>query len=287
MCDIIQNFKQQNNSSNGNLIHGKNILAKINSKTKIHILEKVIPHYNEFKSINNDLIGYDDQIIKDRVECLNSYYEKLESNNYDSEFTSQSKFRPTILEEFMFYLFRDYLEEKKNEIGNEANQVLKLGSPKAYSNLYFKAKNIADFINSPQIGINQKDQDFAIYRTLELKIDNKVFQTNIPIISIENKTYIDKTMLEGSIATAEKIKSGNPYSFFCIVTESYDVSFDVDPAYSRIDQIYVLRKSKRSESSNQPIHPDVVIKLFKDSKEHFEKDWSDIENKMRNFGQII
>ena len=285
MIDLIQKFKEQIN--NQNLIHGKNILAKINSNNRIDILEKVIPHYNEFRSVNKNLIGFKDQIITKRVECLNSYYEYLKSKNYDQVFSSQSKFRSTILEEFMFYLFRDYLEEKKNEIGNTATEVLKLGSPKAYTNLYFKAKNVGEFINSPQIGINQKDQDFSIYMTLKLKIGNEVFRTNIPIISIENKTYIDKTMLEGSIATAEKIKSGNPYSYFCIVTERYDVSFDVDPAYSRIDQIYVLRKSKRSESRNKKIYPDVVIKLFKDSKEHFEKNWSDIEHKMKNFGRII
>ena len=38
---------------------------------------------------------------------------------------------------------------------------------------------------------------------------------------------------------------GNPYALFFIVTENYDVSLDVDPAYSRIDQVFVLRKCTR------------------------------------------
>ena len=291
MGNISENFKQQisANLNSSYLIHGNNILAKINDNRKIDVIESVIPKYNIYKSVNENLIGYTDEIIIERVESLNNYYDYLKSNSYDTAYTSQSKFRSTILEEFMYYIFRDFLNEKKDGIESDGSDVLKLGSIKAYTNLYFKAKNAIEFINSPQIGINQKDQDFSIYRTLKLKVENKDFNTNIPIISLENKTYLDKTMLEGSIATAEKIKSGNPYSFFGIVTETYDVSFDVDPAYSRIDQIYVLRKSKRREAerNNEPIHAEVFINLFNDSRYHFERDWSDIENKMNNSGVII
>ena len=291
MSDITDNFKHQmsDNVNSHYLIHGNNILAKINDNRKIDVIEKVIPQYNIFKAFNNALIGYSDDIIAQRVDSLNVYYDYLKENSYDTEYTSQSKFRSTILEEFMYYIFRDFLNEKKADIEDGGNDVLKLGSIKAYTNLYFKAKNIVEFINAPQIGINQKDQDFSIFRTLKLKVENKSFNTNIPIISLENKTYLDKTMLEGSIATAEKIKSGNPYSFFGIVTETYDVSFDVDPAYSRIDQIYVLRKSKRrdAERENEPIYSEVFISLFNDSKYHFERDWSNIEAKMNNRGTIM
>ena len=103
---------------------------------------------------------------------------------------------------------------------------------------------------------------------------------NVPVVSIECKTYIDKTMLEGSIATAEKIKSGNPYCLFLVVTEWYDVSYEVDPAYSRIDQIYVLRKQKRKANKNNPINYTVVNDLL-------ERDWSNIEQKLTETGKIL
>ena len=93
-------------------------------------------------------------------------------------------------------------------------------------------------------------------------------------------------MLEGIISTAEKIKTGNPYSMFIAVTENYDVDLKVDPAYSRIDQIYVLRKSKRKEQWKD-IDADVVIRLFKEVKEHIERPWSDVEQKMRTEGIIL
>src|SRR5690606_17591691 len=147
---------------------------------------------------------------------------------------------------------------------------LNVGAIKAYSNLYFTAKNLENFINEPSVGINTKDQDFAIYRPLNLTIqDIGQHSTNIPVVSIECKTYIDKTMLEGSIATAEKIKSGNPYSLFIIITETYEVDLKVDPVYSRINQIYVLRKSKRKDLK-QPIYADVLIDLVNLVKTHLE-----------------
>lgn len=288
MNSLVDNFKQQMSDSvfKNYLIHGNNILAKINDKRKLEVIEKVIPKYTEFTNLNSKLRGYSDEIISLRVKSLNTYYDFLKENSYDKEYTSQSKFRSTILEEFVYYIFRDFLDEKKSEIQGLAKNVLKLGSIKAYTNLYFKAKNVVEFVNAPKIGINEKDQDFSIFRTLKMEVENNTFLTNIPVISLECKTYLDKSMLEGSIATAEKIKSGNPYSFFGIVAETYDVAFEVDPAYSRIDQIYVLRKSKRKDVE-KPIHADVFIKLFTDSKYHFERDWSDIEAKMNKRGVII
>ena len=135
--------------------------------------------------------------------------------------------------------------------------------------------------------INVKDQDFAIYRTILIKADGEQKLINVPVVSIECKTYIDKTMLEGSIATAEKRKNGNPYCLFLVVTEWYDVSYEVDPAYSRIDQIYVLRKEKRRSNKKKPIDFVVVKDLFRFVKYHLERDWSSIEQKLTEEGKIL
>ena len=66
-----------------------------------------------------------------------------------------------------------------------ADEKLKLGSKKAYTNLFFSGSNFYNFIESPQIGIHQKDQDFAIYRPISISIGNsKSINTNLPIVSI-------------------------------------------------------------------------------------------------------
>lgn len=272
-------------------IHAANILQKYKQfdslkESQQKAINKMLPEYLKFLKGNLSIKGYSKRNIIKRTKLLNNYFDFININKYDTIFTSQGKFRPTIMEEFMYLLFKDLISEVKNEI-NDANDILQIGGTKAYTNIYFAAKNLKEFIASPRIGVNQKDQDFAIYRSINLNIeDSNKFHANLPVVSIENKTYIDKTMLEGSIATAEKIKSGNPYSLFLIVTETYEVDLSVDPAYSRIDQIYVLRKSKRKDVK-QPIFAEVLYDMVNLVQNFLKRNWSDIEYKMKNQGKII
>jgi hypothetical protein len=271
------------------LCHANNIFVKWNdsklTKKQREALENIVQQYYTYLKSNIDLDGFSEEDITKRVKYLNEYYNYYNEKGYDYIFTSQGKFRSTILEEFMFILFKDYIDYLKREYKDDSNAIHG-GAAKAYTNLYFTSTNFENFVKAPTIEINVKDQDFAIYREFDLKINEKTKHLRIPIVAIEDKTYIDKTMLEGIIATAEKIKNGNPYALFIAVAENYDVDLSVDPAYSRIDQIYVLRKCKRKEAWAD-IDPAVVIKLFNEVKKHIERPWSDVESKMRKEGVII
>ena len=90
-----------------------------------------------------------------------------------------------------------------------------------------------------------------------------------------------------NLNSIEKIKNGNPYCLFLVVTEWYDVSYEVDPAYSRIDQIYVLRKEKRRSNKKKPNDFVVVKDLFGFVKYHLERNWSSIEQKLTEEGKIL
>ncbi len=184
----------------------------------------------------------------------------------------------------MAILFRDLVEEtRKKHPGGR----LRLGAVKAYANLYFYSKDFDAFVEKPTIGLNLKDQDFAIYRDIELQVDGGgSVVASLPIVAVECKSYIDKTMLEGSVATAEKIKAGNPYTLFCMVSEQYDVSMNVDPAYSRIDQIYILRKKTRREPWKD-IDADVVISFVRLVENHLVRPWSDVAKKLTDTGMLI
>lgn len=289
MIDDLLIFLDKQRMKYHQLRHANNLFCKWKdrkiTKKQSDALCEILPQYCKYLKGNLSLVGYSDDIIKKRVELVNAYYNFFYDNEYDNIFSSQGKFRPTILEEFMFLLFKDYIEYIKKEYNDEAD-VINSGAAKAYTNLYFTSPNFKKFIESPSIEINLKDQDFAIYRDFDLTINEKKHHIRIPIVAIENKTYIDKTMLEGIIATAEKVKNGNPYSKFIVVSENYDVDLTVDPAYSRIDQIYVLRKCKRNEAWAD-IDPNVVIRFFHEVKEHIQRPWSDVESKMRNDGIII
>lgn len=276
------------------LVHASNIFAKLELKKDKKLTLKqgiainaINRKYLEYINQQLNLVGFSTEVIEQRVELLNDYYNFLFENNYDNIFSSQGKLRPTILEEFMYLVVKDMVSDIQRSI-NDSQQILKLGGVKSYTNLYFKSQDIQSFVNDIQTGINVKDQDFAIYREMNLSVNNiDKGNVNIPIIAVEVKTYLDKTMLEGAIATAEKIKSGNPYSKYYIVTENYDVDLNVDPAYSRIDQIYVLRKSKRKEFPRQEIYADVVSLIVHDMYDYLNRTWGDIGTKLKKQGILI
>ena len=217
------------------LTHASNIVIK-SEKYKLTPeqkkgLKEIVEFFYKYLQKNLSIKGYSYSQISARVELLNKYYEFLHKNQYDNLFPSQSKFRPTILEEFIYLLFKDYLTDTVQKYGNLALDIVDMGSVDAYLNVFFKAKNFENFVKQPEININNKNQDFAIYRKLDLLINENKFCLNIPCVAIEVKTYIDKTMLDTIIATADKLKTGNPYTKFIAVSESYAVSEDVDPVY--------------------------------------------------------
>lgn len=263
------------------LVHARNLVTRFDRNDHLDVLEKVVEFYCKYYNANK-IVGTDQTTIRKRVDALNEYYDFLFNNGFDNNriYSAQTKFRPTILEEFMALLFRDLVSEV-------SCAQLNLGTVKAYANLYFYGKNFTSFVKHPMIGLNVKDQDFAIYRNVEIAMDgDSPICASLPVVAVECKTFIDKTMLEGSVATAEKLKVGNPYAYFCIVTELYDVSMNVDPAYSRLDEVYVLRKTTR-RAPRQEIDADVVIKLVNDVKTHLGRPWSDVATKLVSTGTLI
>jgi len=287
--ESILGYLQTTNHVHHQLCHCANLLTKWGSSrvnaNQTDALFNILTQYYVYLRSNLDLNGFSQEVVFERVRLLNGYYNFYYENNYDNIFSSQGKLRPTILEEFMFLLFKDYVAYIKDYY-QDTDDVIDCGSAKAYTNLYFTSSSIQNFILSPDIEINVKDQDFAIFRSFTLAVNDGRKDIRIPIVAIENKTYIDKTMLEGVISTAEKVKTGNPYALFVAVSENYDVDLRVDPAYSRIDQIYVLRKCKRKEAWAN-IDSSVVWRLFSQVKNHIERPWSDVETRMRNEGVIL
>ena len=250
-------------------IHASNMRAKFAQKKHLDFLQTCVKQYKIFDETftNGDLTK--------KVKAWNEYLNFVRKNN---PFTSQSKFEPTILEEVLFRLFKPIKEQE-----------IEIGGAKAYSNLYFSPANFVEFKIKDNIKINYKDQDFAIYKNVIFTLqNNEKIKMSVPVVAFECKTYLDKTMLESSVATAEKIKAGNPSCRFCIVTERYEVDKSVDIRSSRIDQIYVLKKdANKSDCEKRNIEFEVVKKLIDDTIEHLHKDWSNIECNIRENGVVL
>ena len=141
-------------------IHGRNILAKLKnwsslSDTQRKQLQIALKEYKKWKKINEELVGYSDDILKRRVKRLNDYKEKVENVG----FSAQSKFHSSVIEEFLYYLFRDLLDElnkkAKEDNDGKSKQKILLGGIRAYSNLYFAPENLIDFIKTPNMKINE------------------------------------------------------------------------------------------------------------------------------------
>lgn len=245
-------------------IHGKNILAKW-EKANIKIF------FEPYKTFSDAISG----TLKDAVSALNTYKDFVKEK---SEFSAQSKFEPTILEEFISRIL-------KKEFGNDD---LMYGGVKAYSSLYFTYTSRDTFSKGVDLKINVKDQDVGIYKEEILTTNDGTRHTiYIPMVCIECKTYLDKTMYEGSVATATKIKNGNPGCLFLIVTETYEVSSNVDIEMTQIDNIYVLRKQRRGNRNNSTneISYDVLRHMLKKVNSHLTYEKSSVDD-MVNKGYL-
>ena len=100
-----------------NLVHAsiiQTLSAKTNKESDKKALSTISKEYLKYINSNFDIIGYDGSTLERRVELLNDYYEFFYRNdNFYSLFSAQTKLRSTILEEFLYILFRDYINKKK------------------------------------------------------------------------------------------------------------------------------------------------------------------------------
>lgn len=233
-------------------VHASNILTKYNCATlnenQKKIIEIHVPNYityrDNFKKANS---------LKKRVELYNLFQKKsyrLNRNKNDKEiFSFQSKFLSTIMEEF-FKLILTPIAESYN---------LFCGSIKAYNQLTIENS----ITGEPNLIISEKNQDLAIYKNIDLKINEKVHTISLPILSIECKTWLDKTMLEGSASTAFRIKQGVSNAKFFIVTETYGVGKKVRKLKD-IDKIFITKQRLNDADSYMYDSSFSVIKLIFD-----------------------
>lgn len=99
--------------------------------------------------------------------------------------------------------------------------------------------------------------------------------------NLEHKVRIERNVRNKRLLREIKAKYSE-WKQENIVTESYEVSLDVDPKYSLIDQIYVLRK----DDGKNPIYDDVIYDLFKFVESHINSDWYNIKSKIKR-GKMI
>ena len=232
--------------------HSDNLDGKIhgNYKSQITFFERFkVNHYLPWREANLKIAGISRQDILKKVKLLEKYYKAVDDANDCKRpgrqsigwITFQSKFRPSVLEEFCYYLLKDLPEIKR------------LG-------LEFRKKKIhAGFeINSKgEIISCEKDVDCCIVKAAKGEIEKKKFLLIIPIIAIECKTYLDGTMWNESQYSAMLLKKANSSAKVYVLTEDNQVKLSKITQESPVNDIFVIRDVDSSK-----IDTDVVTSFL-------------------------
>jgi Bpu10I restriction endonuclease len=302
------------------LVHGSNLKEKENNSRKYNdseskeFLAEIRKKYDKWSRINHKLIGptstlteLDSKIVQRRVRLLSAYKNFIDQQKYAEKFDSRSNLHSSVLEEFLYYLFKDLIADfGRNTL---------IGKSHTFKDIFFVPPNYLEMLKRPYARIEKKDHDFVIGTTIQITLESSpppdqdeqtgklstIFKEepenysdikvrdnaetqifDLPIIVIECKTYLDKTMLEGSSRAAEDLKARNPNSLYIVVMEWIKLSNDVNLKKYKVDQIYVLRQQKNTDRElryrdnycKNEINPIVVEHLLNTVRQHLVTDWT-------------
>lgn len=273
-------------------VHGDNILKKIKDTKKYNdnqanqFLKEIQDAYNEWRNANIELRGpfaevtsNDNQILEQRVKLFNDYKEFIDQQHYAEKFDSRSNLHSSVLEEFIYYLFKDIVKDFSDSA--------LLGKSHAFKDIFFMPSNYQEMVTRPCVRIEKKDHDFVIGVDIHSKMScsgsdiSEDVNFQIPAIAIECKTYLDKTMLEGSSTAGAQLKTRNPNALYIVVAEWLKLTESINIKKYQVDQIYILRKQKNTDREyryldgyvKNPIYFDVVQHLYETVRKHLTTDW--------------
>lgn len=136
------------------LVHKANLEQKLSSIRKYSsnqsrkLLLEIIDQYNLWHEANVALTGPhlshqedDNQVIAKRVALLNEYKDFIDQQVYAEHFDSRSNLHSSVIEEFLFYLFRDMVAD----FGDSAL----IGKSHAFKDMFFVPPNYRNMIIEP------------------------------------------------------------------------------------------------------------------------------------------
>jgi hypothetical protein len=274
------------------LVHGNNLLQKethpkkYRDKTSKQYLVEIRARYDKWKKANETIVGplatkstSDGSIIKKRVEAFVQYKDFIDQQKYAEQFDARSNLHSSVLEEFIYFLFRDLVKD----FGHASC----IGKANTLKDLFFAPGSYEEMIRSPHARFEGKDHDFVIGATASMEIrclgeeKSQTEQIELPAIAIECKTYLDKSMLEASSNAAEQIKARTPNAIYIIVSEWLKLTEDINLKKYKVEQIYVLRRQKNTDREDRyhpsydkkPISVETVIHLYETVRDHLTSPW--------------
>jgi Bpu10I restriction endonuclease len=164
-------------------VHGNNLEQKENHQTKYRdadsrrYLIEIRKRYDEWKTANEILKGpvsakseNDLEIIFERVRLLNEYKNFLDQQHYAEKFDSRSNLHSSVLEEFLYFLFRDMV------FGISESALI--GKSHSFKDVFFRAPSYQKMVEKSHALVEIKDHDFAIGVSIKATIQCLQLQLN-------------------------------------------------------------------------------------------------------------
>lgn len=272
-------------------------IANPKAAQDLDILQEALNAYNSWIESIHNLQSTGDEYLTDLVRGLNSYKDYLEveliarrGSDFIKRQKGQLKLDNSVIEEFLPYLVDTRL---LNNLPTEYE--LETGSQTSFMSLSFCPTNIQT-LHKPQIEIKDKDQDFAIGKSIYYKFSTDqdfaaestiTGQMFLAVLAAECKVNYDKTMFQECCGTAARLKQGCPISKYYALVEYLDMSPE-DTRLTSIDNVYLLRKAKRlpyekrsvyseilAQHRDYPIDLDVMRQFVKSIQDFIDATWYD------------
>ena len=249
--------------------HEWNLQGKINnnygnkSDVFIKFKEKYYDPYKQNQSMINTI---DKNSIIKKVKFLNKYYKKmdlfLEKKGW---ITTQSKIRSTVLEEFCGFLFKDLPIIKKLE--------LDFFNKRVYAGVAIN--------NEGKVFPKTKDIDFCIGKQIDVDFGGEKHTIIIPLIAIECKTWLDKTMFSEAQFTSQKLKQGTPNVKVYVLAGYSGIDKKEVPSKGQtpIDQVFLIGDTRIE------VNKEAIWEFFQEIKADLERVTT--ISKIKDIGKLL
>ncbi len=237
------------------LPHASNLLRKLSlpaaKSTKwLRAFETIIPDYIRFHNSKIKKSGHPKSPYYKIVHNVNKYLETLRTPECNI-FSHQSDFCSSVIPEFFYVLFSNLVKKvcSKCEVSAQRDLIVEC---------------MFDSTEGGRAIFKRKIVDTTIYLPAKFEFSGKIQNDFcIPLLAMEIKTNMDKNMISGIEHAVESLKRTFPKCLYFAVCEFAD--FDIKKqnyASTKIDEIFILRKQKRSKMRRGQAIQKIDLKLI-------------------------
>lgn len=231
------------------------------------LLKEVLERHADWVNSMEALTSTKKKRVDQMVELLNEYKDFLEvdiiakrGSAFLKRQKGQLKLDNSVLEEFLIYL----VDEKIiNGLPNDFK--IDCGPHTAFMSLSFRPEGIASLNKKPSVVLKQKDQDFTLGKKIHYQFSSSstfdrtrttTGELYLSVFAAEIKVNYDKTMFQECAGTAGRLKQGCPVAKYYALVEYLDM-LPEDCRLTEIDNVFLLRKTKRLPVNKRPILAEV------------------------------